>query len=207
LNNYSRGSYRQPRDERMSEADKDALHGLLGRASFVAFDFETTGLDAQKERIVEIGAVRFSMRERGGEWELATGEEYASLVNPGRPIPSQASAIHGISDLDVSFSPSFKEAAPDFLRFLGESVLVAHNAPFDLAFLAAECGRAGLAVPLNAAYDTKLIAKTAVPHLPSYSLKALSASFGIAQKEAHRGADDARVCMELFARCVRLLFL
>jgi DNA polymerase III subunit epsilon len=207
LNNYSRGSYRQPRDERMSEADKDALHGLLGRASFVAFDFETTGLDAQKERIVEIGAVRFSLRERGGEWELATGEEYASLVNPGRPIPSQASAIHGISDLDVSFSPSFKEAAPDFLGFLGESVLVAHNAPFDLGFLAAECERAGLAVPLNAAYDTKLLAKTAVPHLPSYSLKALSASFGIAQQEAHRGADDARVCMELFARCVRLLFL
>ncbi len=206
MNNYSRGSYRQPRDERMGEADKDALHGLLGRASFVAFDFETTGLEAQKERIVEIGAVRFSMRERDGEWELSAGEEYASLINPGRPIPGQASAIHGISDLDVSFSPSFKEAAPVFLRFLGESVLVAHNAPFDLAFLAAECERAGLALPLNAAYDTKLLAKTAVPHLPSYSLKSLASSFGIAQKEAHRGADDARVCMELFARCVRLIF-
>ncbi len=206
MNTYNRGSYRQPRDERMGDADKDALHGLLGRASFVAFDFETTGLEAQKERIVEIGAVRFAMREREGEWELSAGEEYASLINPGRPIPSQASAIHGISDLDVSFSPSFKEAAPAFLTFLGDSVLVAHNAPFDLAFLAAECERAGLAVPSNAAYDTKLLAKSAVPHLPSYSLKALASSFGIAQKEAHRGADDARVCMELFARCVRLLF-
>ncbi len=206
MNNYSRGSYRQPRDERMGDADKDALHGLLGRASFVAFDFETTGLEAQKERIVEIGAVRFAMRERDGEWELSAGEEYASLINPGRPIPGQASAIHGISDLDVSFSPSFKEAAPGFLAFLGDSVLVAHNAPFDLAFLAAECERAGLPLPPNAAYDTKLLAKTAVPHLPSYSLKALAASFGIAQKEAHRGADDARVCMELFARCVRLIF-
>lgn len=249
--------------ERLSEADLDVLRAILPKARFVAFDFETTGLDAASDRVVEIGAVAFGLALRDGGWELVPGgppeapapaglaaspsagaapsqgaappvqgelfgpggeaapgampgpaqkfaparpTEYCTLVNPGRPIPAQASAVHGIGDLDVSFAPSFAEAGRGLLSFIEGAVLVAHNAPFDLGFLRAECERAGLPVPRTLSYDTIALAKAAVPGLPSYALGRLAASFGIAQKEAHRGADDARVCMELFGRCIASLF-
>ena len=258
----SSGNYRGGRPggaERLSEADLEVLRAILPKARFVAFDFETTGLDATSDRVVEIGAVAFGLAERNGSWELVPGgpvatpapggraappsvgaapsrgpaapvqgelfgpggeaapaprasaaparpTEFRTLVNPGRPIPAQASAVHGIGDLDVSFAPSFAEAGRELLAFIEGAVIVAHNAPFDLGFLRAECERAGLPVPRNLSYDTIALAKTAVPGLPSYALGKLAVCFGIAQKEAHRGADDARVCMELFGRCVGSLY-
>ena len=138
-------------------------------------------------------------------WNPVVDGTYETLVNPGRPIPPEVTAIHGIDDLSVSNAPAFREAAGDFLPFIEGSILVAHNAPFDLGFLAAETARAGIENPPNPAYDTIAIAKTAVSGLPSYSLKSLAASFRIEQTAAHRGADDARVCMELFSRCINLI--
>ncbi|MDX9959642.1 MAG: PolC-type DNA polymerase III [Clostridia bacterium] len=189
----------------MSKDDVDALFTALGSRVFVAFDFETTGLSPDMDRVVEIGAIKFRMVEVAGTWSIATEGEYESLIHPGRSIPPEVSAIHGISDLDVSQAPYFKAAAGSFMPFLEDAVLVAHNAPFDMGFLLAEARRAGLPEPANMAYDTKNLAKTAVPGLPSYSLQNLSLSFGIQQKDAHRGADDARVCMELFGKCINLL--
>lgn len=190
---------------RLSPDDVDALFSALGRVRFVAFDFETTGLSPETERVVEIGAVAFAMRRGDDGWQAIPEAAYETLVNPGRPIPPNVSAIHGISDLDVSGAPRFAEAAANFFPYIENSVLVAHNAPFDMGFLRAEATRACIEIPSNPAYDTIAIAKTAVPHLPSYSLKALASSFGIVQSSAHRGGDDARVCMELFARCVSLI--
>jgi DNA polymerase III epsilon subunit family exonuclease len=190
---------------RLSRGDIDTLFTTIGLRTFVALDFETTGLSPDRDRVVEIGAIKFRMVEVAGTWNIATEAEYETLIHPGRSIPPEVSAIHGISDLDVSQAPYFKVAAESFLPFLHDTVVVAHNAPFDIGFLLAEARRAGLPEPLNEAYDTKNLAKTAVPGLPSYSLRNLALSFGIKQKDAHRGADDARVCMELFGRCINLL--
>lgn len=190
---------------RLSKDDIDTLFTALGSRVFVAFDFETTGLSPDRDRVVEIGAVKFRMLEEAGSWGIVTEGEYETLIHPGRSIPSEVSAIHGISDLDVSQAPYFKAAADSFFPFLEGTIVVAHNAPFDIGFLLAEARRAGLPEPANPAYDTKNLAKTAVPGLPSYSLRNLALSFGIHQKEAHRGADDARVCMELFGKCINLL--
>ncbi|MFH2116259.1 MAG: 3'-5' exonuclease [Spirochaetota bacterium] len=190
---------------RMSREDIDALFTTIGSRIFVALDFETTGLSPDRDRVVEIGAVKFRMVEGADGWSISTEGEYETLIHPGRSIPPEVSAIHGISDLDVSQAPYFKAAADNFLSFLEGTVVVAHNAPFDIGFLLAEARRAGLPEPLNPAYDTKNLAKTAVPGLPSYSLRNLALSFGIHQKDAHRGADDARVCMELFGKCINLL--
>jgi len=191
--------------KKLGPDDLDALFSTVGRVRFVAFDFETTGLSPQFDRVVEIGAVSFSMIKEKGSWKARVDGEFSTLVNPGRPIPSEVSAIHGIDDLAVSAAPDFSRAAADFCRFIENAILVAHNAPFDVGFLKAEASRAGIPVPANPAYDTIAIAKTAVSGLPSYSLKALAASFGIIQNAAHRGADDARVCMELFTKCLNLL--
>lgn len=190
---------------RLSRDDIDALFTALTSRTFVALDFETTGLSPDRDRVVEIGAIKFRMMENAGAWSIVTEGEYESLIHPGRSIPAEVSAIHGISDLDVSQAPYFKAAAESFLPFLEDTVLVAHNAPFDMGFLLAEVRRAGLPEPRNPAYDTKNLAKTAVPGLPSYSLQNLAKSFDILQKDAHRGADDARVCMELFGKCINLL--
>lgn len=189
----------------MTSDGVDALFTAISSRTFVALDFETTGLSPDRDRVVEIGAIKFRMMEEAGCWRIATEGEYETLIHPGRSIPPDASAIHGISDLDVSQAPYFKAAADSFLSFLADTVLVAHNAPFDMGFLLAEVKRAGLPEPLNLAYDTKDLAKTAVPGLPSYSLQNLARSFAIHQKDAHRGADDARVCMELFGKCINLL--
>jgi DNA polymerase III epsilon subunit family exonuclease len=190
---------------RLSKEEVDALFTTVCSTTFVALDFETTGLSPDTDRIVEIGAVKFRMVEGTDGWRITTEGEYETLIHPGRSIPAEASAIHGISDLDVSQAPYFKAAAGSFLPFLANTVIVAHNAPFDLGFLLAEARRAGLPEPLNPAYDTRNLAKTAVPGLPSYSLQNLARSFDIRQKDAHRGADDARVCMELFGKCINLL--
>jgi len=168
-------------------------------------DFETTGLSATTDRIVEIGAAAFRMEKRDGTWIAIDDGLFETLVNPRRPIPAAVSAIHGIDDLTVSAAPTFAQAAPEFLEFIQGSILIAHNAPFDIGFLQAETRRAGLENPPNPAYDTISVAKTAVSGLPSYSLKALAASFSIAQTAAHRAGDDARVCMELFIRCINLI--
>jgi len=196
---------RGPRATRLTEDDVDALFATIGKVRLVAFDFETTGLSAKADRIVEIGAAAFRMEERDGTWIAIDEGSYETLINPRRPIPAVVSAIHGIDDLAVSSAPTFAQAAPEFLKFIEGSILVAHNAPFDLGFLEAETTRAGLENPPNPAYDTISIAKTAVTGLPSYSLKSLAASFSIAQTAAHRGGDDARVCMELFIRCINLI--
>jgi DNA polymerase III epsilon subunit family exonuclease len=189
----------------LSKGDLDALFTAIVSRTFVALDFETTGLSPDRDRVVEIGAIKFRMVENAGTWSIATEGEYETLIHPGRSIPAEVSAIHGISDLDVSQAPYFKAAADGFFAFLVDTVIVAHNAPFDMGFLLAEARRAGLPEPVNAAYDTKNLAKTAVPGLPSYSLKNLARSFDIHQKGAHRGADDARVCMELFGKCINVL--
>lgn len=200
-----RRSYGGSRVNRLSPDDVDALFSTLGRVRLVALDFETTGLSAELDRVVEIGAVAFRMEQGDGVWAALEDGRYETLVNPGRPIPPEVSAIHGIDDLAVSMAPTFAEAAAALLPFMEGSILVAHNAPFDMGFLLAETARAGIEKPGNPAYDTIAIAKTAVSGLPSYSLKALASSFGIEQTAAHRGGDDARVCMELFVRCINLI--
>ena len=107
---------------------------------FVALDLETTGLMAETDRIVEIGAVRF----------LPDGREigrFQRLVNPQRPMSPAAYAIHGLSDADLADAAPAREILPEFLSFLGDAdstALIAHNAAFDAGFLGRELSRAGL---------------------------------------------------------------
>jgi len=100
---------------------------------FVAFDLETTGLDPKKERIVEVGGIRFDRK--------GIVVHFSALVNPGKPMPEEASRINGISDEMLTGKPSIAEVMPDFLRFIADSAIIAHNAPFDCSFINAELER------------------------------------------------------------------
>ena len=175
------------------------------KAIYLALDFETTGLDPARERVVEIGAIRFvpvTAGLSGAEGRRATElGAMASLVKPGIRMPREVIAIHGITGEDVEDAPPFKEVAPALSALASGAYIVAHNAPFDLAFLRAELARAGLPPPLNPVIDTRLLAKAAFPGLSSYRLVHLASRFGIEPGRAHRALDDARTCMDLLVLC------
>jgi DNA polymerase III epsilon subunit family exonuclease len=169
--------------------------------TFLALDFETTGLDSTIGRVVEIGAIRFHL-----ENELCVEEASLScLVDPGIPIPYQAKAIHGISDKDVAGSPAFGKVAPSLLALATDAVIVAHNVRFDLSFLDAELSRVGIRRPEARTEDTIAFAKRAFPGRASYSLGAIATALGINTGYAHRALDDARTCMLLYFACARQL--
>jgi len=174
--------------------------------AFLALDFETTGLDCRRDRVVEIGALRFrAVGGPGGATAFREEAAFAALVDPGMPMPYQARAIHGISDADLEGAPRFASLAPALLALAGDAIIVAHNAPFDISFLESELARAGLASPRNASLDTRRLAKEAFPLERSYRLGSLAERLGIEPGRAHRALDDARACMDLLAACASAL--
>ena len=171
--------------------------------TFLALDFETTGLDPARDRVVEIGALRFAAAWGEGGPSFREEGALSALVDPGMPMPPAARGIHGISDEDLAGAPPFAAVAPALLALCEGAVIVAHNALFDLSFLRAELARAGLPLPRNAPLDTRNLARESFPGAGSYRLGALSAMLGIDGGRAHRALDDARTCMLLLAACAR----
>lgn len=156
---------------------------------YVALDLETTGLDATRDSIIEIGALRFQ-----GDRIL---ERFTTLVNPQRTIPLRVQQITGIRDADVADAPTLAEVAPELLAFVRNDVtaLVAHNAGFDIGFLRA----AGLQFH-RPALDTFELATIVLPSMASYSLGELCLQLDIPLVDAHRAADDAEATAQLFMR-------
>ncbi|MCL2740540.1 MAG: PolC-type DNA polymerase III [Oscillospiraceae bacterium] len=160
----------------------------------VILDLETTGLSKAADRIVEIGAVRVS----GG----AVVSSFHTYVDPGFAMPAEASGLTGIGDGDLAGAPAEGPALRDLLGFVGGSLLVAHNAPFDLGFLEAAASRAGLSLGLDV-FDTLGAARALLPELPKHSLKALAAHFGISLEAHHTAEGDARATAELYGRLIK----
>lgn len=169
----------------------------VSEIEFTVFDFETTGLHSAFDRIVEFGALRF----RGSEIMA----EFNILVNPGVPIGAEASAVSGISDADVVAAPPVGSVLPSFIEFLGDTVLIAHNAPFDLGFLRAAMQFSELPEIRNVVIDTQLLAMKAFPKQKSYALQNLATELQLPRNTAHRARDDAELCMKLFLASVQAL--
>ena len=165
--------------------------------TFVAFDFETTGLHPAVDRIVEFGAVRFVVGSEQAEFE--------ELSDPGVPIPDEAARVSGITTGMVVGKPAVEAVLPRFMTFAGSAILLAHNAEFDSGFLRAELQRAGMPTVENLIIDTQVLAQKAFPGKKSYSLQNLVEMLGIPANTAHRARDDARQCMRLFEHCVQAL--
>lgn len=175
----------------------DWIATSFGSTPFTVFDTETTGLDPKKCRVVETGAIRFDSN--------GTIARFNVLINPGTPMPPEVTKINGITDGMLKGQPNAACALPDFLRFIGDSVLIAHNAPFDISFINEELARIGKPALRNKVIDTRIFAKDMFPDLPKYALQELAVRFGIEAIDAHRAEDDARVCMELFLVCLKRL--
>jgi DNA polymerase-3 subunit epsilon len=157
----------------------------------IVFDTETTGLDANQDRIIELGGIELFKR-------FPTGRVFHHFINPqGRLINSDAQAVHGISMADLQGKPSFDAIAEEFLAFIDGAKLVAHNAGFDIGFLNAEFARLGRPpVGSDRVVDTLAIARRKHPMGPN-SLDALCRRYGI--DNSHRTKHGALLDSELLA--------
>lgn len=163
--------------------------------TFVAFDTETTGLHSSTDRILEIGAVKFN---KDGELKV-----YSELVNPLIPIPKIASDVNHITDIMVKDKPCIRDILPSFMDFISESILIAHNASFDLYFVNAELERNGFRPMTNDAIDTLMLSRSVFPNFEKHKLQYLAEKLNINVQDAHRAFDDARVCKEIFIKIMQ----
>lgn len=167
---------------------------LLAETTFVVVDLETTGSSPRAGAgITEVGAVKVRGGQRLGE--------FATLVNPGEPIPPFISVLTGITDLMVANSPTIHSVLPSFLEFCGteETVLVAHNAPFDLGFLTSAAREQGIPFPKFTVVDTARLARQVISRDEARNCKlaTLAALFRSSTTPNHRALDDARATVDV----------
>ena len=164
---------------------------------FVAFDTETTGLYPGFDQIVEIAACRFQNGNIIDRFEM--------LVNPMREIPADAIAIHGITQEMVADAPTCDEATKQFLEYIDDDPLIAHNAPFDERFISFNCHKYEIDAPSNPVYDSLLLTRRLFPELKSHGLGSLTEVFGIPHEVKHRGMPDVIGLRGVFEECVNRL--
>ena len=164
----------------------DDLGTPLSQVTFVVVDLETTGGDPGADAITEVGAVRV----RGGRVDA----EFGTLVNPRRPIPPFIAALTGIRDAMVACAPPVESVLPAFLEFAQGSVLVAHNARFDVGFLRRNAERQGLPWPALPVLDTVTLARDVLGRedVGNHKLATLARFFGSPTVPDHRALHDAR---------------
>ena len=179
-------------------ATRGAASGRLADLTCVVFDTETTGL-TDRDAIVQIAGLRLA---RG----RLTGERFETLVNPGRPIPPSSTHIHGIDDDMVRTAPDLTAALTAFRHFCGDDVLVAHNAPFDMAFLRRAASQTGAHFD-NRVLDTVLLSAMVWGQSEDHSLDALTDRLGITipPQDRHTAMGDTAATAQAFLKLVQAL--
>ena len=138
--------------------------------TYVVFDIETTGFSNIEDRIIEIGAVKVEQGQ--------IVDSYSTFVNPGVPIPFEITNLTSITDEMVMDAPKIDEVLPEFLHFIGNAVLVAHNAGFDVGFIEQNCKKIG--IPHKYTYlDTVALARVLLPTLSKYKLNVVAKALNI----------------------------
>jgi len=179
---------------------EDLLLADLADLEYVVFDTETTGLQiSQGDKVVSISAVRI---RRG---RVQNADIFHTLVNPGRSIPPASVAFHHIEDHMVIDAPSMSEVYPQFVKFAGDSVLVAHNAAFDKMCLDMAAAEAGLPQVDNPILDTLFLSYGLHKGTEGHSLDAMAERMGVAIEGRHTSMGDARATAQVFLGLLTLL--
>ena len=173
----------------------DVISDLDVPGRFIAFDTETTGLDPDKDCIVELGAVVF---EHG-----APTETFQSYVNPEVIIPEEVFALNHITNEMLQAAPTEEIIYPELMRFLGtaakgETMICGHVAAFDLSFLCKTLGRLGITANFRFV-DTRQLA-TQIPELTHHSLAAVAEYFNVPHEHAHQAKEDALTSGQIFCK-------
>jgi DNA polymerase III epsilon subunit family exonuclease len=176
----------------------DCESHLLAGIDFVVVDIEATGAKMPPNRIIELGAYRI----RGGR----IVDNFSTLVNPEISIPRFVAMLTGISNEMVRAAPLFAEVAPQWLEFVADAVLIAHNAPFDTNFLNHEIARVypGHRM-MNPHLCTVTLSRRVLPGLANYRLETVANHFSIPIFDRHRAGSDALATAEVFLRILERL--
>ncbi|MBC87031.1 MAG: exonuclease [Bdellovibrionaceae bacterium] len=157
--------------------------------TWIGFDLETTGKYPLTAEICEIGAVKW----RDGK----VVDEFSQLVKPTRPMGEEVIKIHNITNEMVEDAPSIDQIIGGFREFIGEDLLVAHHAPFDMGFLSVEFEKYDLGLPKRPVVCSSLFSRNNLSGVENYRLQTLVSHFSLEGGQAHRATDDARACLEV----------
>ncbi|MFW6035758.1 MAG: PolC-type DNA polymerase III [Halothermotrichaceae bacterium] len=169
----------------------------LGNVSFTVFDFETTGLKNRKDEIIEIGAVKVENDE--------IIDEYGTFVKPDKAIPAKITELTGISNKMIAEAPKLEVIIDDFLEFIGDSVLTAHNAVFDYGFLKMALKKTNKKMISNPVLDTLNLSRALLPDLKNHKLNTLTKHLNIGLDNHHRAVDDAKATAEMLIKLIKLM--
>ena len=172
-------------------SENQDLHG-----SFVVFDLETTGFSPEKNKIIEIGAVKV---ENG-----VITDRFSSFVNPKEPIPFKIEKLTGINDNMVIDAPQIQDILPEFMEFCEGCVMVAHNASFDMSFIKKNCKDLGIERSFTSV-DTVALARMLLPALNKHTLDAVAKVLGVSLENHHRAVDDAEATAHIFVKFIPML--
>jgi DNA polymerase III epsilon subunit family exonuclease len=182
---------------------------VLPFVTLVAFDIETTGLDPEKEDILELAGVKFIFERVNGKLTTKEIGRFQSLVKPTKLIPDEVIRIHNITNQMVEDAPSLQSVLPGFFRFCGLStVLVAHNASFDASFLTKGIRKHGLVIPQNPIVDSLRLVRKILPEYASHKLGEVARKLGdqtglsLQQENLHRATYDCVVLKEVLCACL-----
>ena len=165
-------------------------------ATYCVLDLETTGLSFRTEKITEVGI----MKVKNGE----VIDEFSCFVNPEKPIPQKVVEVTNITDDMVKDAETIDKVFPKILEFVGDSILVAHNADFDIGFLKYNASQLGY--ELNNTYlDTLRLAKSLFPDFKKYKLGFIADKLGIVVEVAHRALDDVDTTVKVFNIMISML--
>ena len=200
---YGRPKFENKQKSAQSTINSDLLERIEKcNGHFVSFDVETTGFDRDNDRIVEISAVRFI------NW-IPT-DTFTTLICAEREISAAAFSVNGIKREALIGAPNEKESMNAFACFIGHDaiegnlLMVAHNAPFDKSFVENALQRNGIFAELQCA-DTLQMSRSVLPDLGKYTLSVVAGFLHIEQQQAHRAANDALVCGEIFVKLAQTL--
>ena len=162
-------------------------------SEFVVFDLETTGFSAAQDKIIEIGAVKIK------DGEIV--DRFSTFVNPERPIPFRIEDLTGINDVMVKDSPKIEEVLPKFMEFCKDSIMVAHNADFDMSFIEANCRCMDIPCEFTV-IDTVGLSRFLVTGLARYKLDTVAKALGVPLGNHHRAVDDAECTARIFQKLI-----
>jgi DNA polymerase-3 subunit epsilon len=177
----------------------DVDNRTLDQLSYTVFDTETTGLDPRGgDEIISIGAVRVV------NGRILSNERFDQLIDPRRPLPPESTRIHGIRPEMLEGQPTIEEVLPRFLSFTGDTILVAHNAAFDMQMLKMKEDQTGVKF-INPVLDTLLLSAVVHPAQEDHSMEAMARRLGVNIVGRHTAIGDALSTAALFLKLIPLL--
>lgn len=178
--------------------DEDRLSDDLWESisQYVVIDLETTGLDFQNDDVIELAALRIR--------EGRVADSFSRLISTGRELPKEIERLTGITQEMLCEGDKEDEVIIEFLKFIGNEVLISHNSIFDLNFIKKMCRKYAIEPPHNCVFDTLKLSRKKIHTIMNYRLVTIAEYFEIDISDAHRAESDARITMELFEKLKKM---